>query len=244
MNLNKNYYALLGVVNTSTEKEIKSAYRKLSFIHHPDKNGDSIIFHGINEAYTILSDSEERESYDMKSKFGNNYNEYYELLETNFNFTFDNGKDKLDNFKKNDIFNIYIPIDDNFDGRIEYERWVMCKICDGSGKDFTSKIIIKDNDGNVLQIFDGDDGCDYCEGTGKNHNGDECYFCSGKGKIGLTPCKTCKGEKRILGRQKIKNIKINGNETKIEAMGHYSKNEPGKIGYLLLYKINKQECVE
>lgn len=237
---------MLGISKDSTLKEIKKAYYTNAKVFHPDKNNkesDPKIFSDITEAYDILS-SELRIDYDMKSKFGNNYNEYYELLETNFNFTFDNGKDKLDNFKKNDIFNIYIPIDDNFDGRIEYERWVMCKICDGSGKDFTSKIIIKDNDGNVLQIFDGDDGCDYCEGTGKNHNGDECYFCSGKGKIGLTPCKTCKGEKRILGRQKIKNIKINGNETKIEAMGHYSKNEPGKIGYLLLYKINKQECVE
>ena len=155
MNLNKNYYALLGVTNTSTEKEIKKAYYKLSFTHHPDKGGNPITFGEMTEGYDILC-GEERVDYDMKSRFGNNYNEYYELLETDFNFNFDDTKDKLEKFKKNDVFNIYIKVDDTFDGKIEYERWVMCKTCDGSGKDLSSKIIIKDNDGKVLHIFDGD----------------------------------------------------------------------------------------
>ena len=44
MNLNKNYYSILEVDNNSDEKVIKKAYYKLSFIHHPDKNGDPIIF--------------------------------------------------------------------------------------------------------------------------------------------------------------------------------------------------------
>jgi DnaJ-class molecular chaperone len=64
----------------------------------------------------------------------------------------------------------------------------------------------------------------------------ECGFCFGKGKVGLNPCTTCKGEKRILGKQKLKGIKLTGDETKIEAMGHCSKSEPGKVGYLLLIK--------
>ena len=232
MNLNKNYYALLGVINTSTEKEIKSAYRKLSFIHHPDKNGDPIVFGDLTEAYDILC-GEERESYDMKSRYGNNYNEYFELLETDFNFNFDDTKDKLEKFKKNDVFNIHIKIDDTFDGTLEYERWVRCKPCDGTGKDLSSKIVIKDNDGNILKIFDSEDGCDLCEGTGKYRDQD-CPFCFGKGKVGLNPCNTCKGEKRILGKQKLTKIKLTGEETKIDAMGHCSKNEPGKVGYLLI----------
>lgn len=233
MNLNKNYYALLGVLNTSTEKEIKSAYYKLSKKHHPDKNGDEILFHGINEAYTILSDSEEREDYDKKSKFGNCYNEYFELFETNFDYSHDDTKDKYEQFKKNEVFNIHIKIDDTFDGTLEYERWVRCKPCDGTGKDLSSKIVIKDNDGNILKIFDSEDGCDLCEGTGKYRDQD-CPFCFGKGKVGLNPCTTCKGERRILGKQKLTKIKLTGDETKIEAMGHCSKTEPGKVGYLLL----------
>lgn len=238
MNLNKNYYGLLEVSNTSTEKQIKKAYYNMAKIFHPDKNNkevDSKIFADLTEAYDILC-SEQRKDYDMKSKFGNCYNEYYELFETNFDFSFDDTKDKLEKFKKNEVFNIHLVVDDTFDGKLEYERWVRCKTCDGSGKDLSSKIVIRDVDGNILRTFDSDDGCDFCEGTGKDYNDKECSFCSGHGKIGLTPCKVCKGEKRILGSQKLKNIKIPKHEKsiKIEAMGHCSKDEVGKVGYLLI----------
>ena len=232
MNLNKNYYALLGVANTSTEKEIKKAYYKLSFENHPDKGGDAVIFGEMTEAYDVLC-GEEREDYDKKSKFGNCYNEYFELFETNFDYSYDDTKDKLDKFKKNEVYNIHIKVDDTFDGTLEYERWVRCKPCDGTGKDLSSKIVIKDNDGNILKIFDSEDGCDLCEGTGKYRDQD-CPFCLGKGKVGLNPCTTCKGERRILGKQKLTKIELTGNETKIDSMGHFAKN--GGVGYLLLIK--------
>ena len=74
MNLSKNYYSILGVDPQSDEKSIKKAYYKLSFTHHPDKGGDQIIFGDITEAYDVLC-GEERSDYDLKSKFGNNYNE-------------------------------------------------------------------------------------------------------------------------------------------------------------------------
>jgi len=50
MNFNKNYYGILGVQNTSSLSEIKKAYYKLSFTHHPDKGGDPHIFAEITEA--------------------------------------------------------------------------------------------------------------------------------------------------------------------------------------------------
>ncbi len=237
MNVNKNYYVILGVPNTSTEKEIKKVYYKLSFIHHPDKNPDAdlSIFHEITEAYNVLC-GDGRKNYDLKSRYGNNYNEYFELLDINIEFDYNKEKENLEKFKKNDVLNILLKVDDTFNGSVEYERWVKCKTCDGSGKDLSSKIVIRDNDGNVLRTFDSDDGCDFCEGSGKDFRGNSCSFCSGKGKIGLTPCKTCNGEKRKLGKQKLSGIKISGEETKIEAMGHYSKDESGKAGYLLIVK--------
>ena len=235
MNLNKNYYSILGVDNNSDEKVIKKAYYKLSFIHHPDKNGDPIIFGEMTEAYDVLC-SEQRKDYDVKSKFGNNYNEYYELFEIKVDIDYDTEKERFETFKKNDVYNIQIKVDDSFNGTLEYERWVKCKTCDGSGKDLSSKIVIRDINGNITKTFDADDGCDFCEGTGKDYKGDSCSFCSGKGKVGLTPCSNCKGEKRILGKQKLTGIKLTGKETKVEAMGHFAKNEPGKVGYLLIVK--------
>lgn len=161
MNLNKNYYSILGVTKLASEKDIKKAYYKLSFQHHPDRGGDQILFTEITEAYDVLS-SESRVDYDLKSKYGCNYNEYFELFNIDMDFDYDKGKDSLEKFKKNDVLNIYIKVDDTFDGTVEYERWVKCKPCDGSGKDLSSKIVIKDNDGNILKTFDADDGCDFC----------------------------------------------------------------------------------
>lgn len=85
-----------------------------------------------------------------------------------------------------------------------------------------------------MKTFDGEDGCDFCEGTGK-FMGIDCSFCHGNGKVGLNSCKTCSGEGRVLGKQKISKIKLDPEDfTKIPAMGHSSKLEPGKSGFLVL----------
>src|SRR5512146_728235 len=64
----KDYYATLGVTKTSTEKEIKGAFRKLARKFHPDVNpGDKAAeskFKEINEAYEVLGDPEKRKKYD------------------------------------------------------------------------------------------------------------------------------------------------------------------------------------
>ena len=235
MNLNKNYYAILGVNNTDDEKVIKKAYYKLSFTNHPDKGGDAILFGEMTEAYDVLC-GDKRKDYDLKSKFGNNYNEYFELFNIDVEFDFDKEKSNYEKFKKYEVNDVYITIDDDFNGVLEYERWIKCKSCDGTGKDLSAKIVIKDNNGNVLKTFDADDGCDFCEGSGKDYKGDACNFCSGKGKVGLTPCKKCNGEKRILGKQKLSGIKLTGDETKIESLGNCSKDVVGMVGSLFLVK--------
>ncbi len=236
MNLSKNYYAILGVPNSSDEKTIKKAYYKLSFTHHPDKGGDANIFSEMTEAYDILC-SENRTDYDLKSKFGNNYNEYYELFNVNVDLEYDDVKSTREKFKRNEVNDVIISVDDDFDGSVEFERWVKCKSCDGTGKDFSSKIVIRDNDGNVLKVFDADDGCDFCEGTGK-YMGQDCSFCNGKGQVGMNHCKVCNGDKRILGKQKLSGLKLKGDKTKIESMGHHAKN--GNVGHLYLIKKELQ----
>src|SRR5439155_12398998 len=70
----QDYYDTLGVPCTATEDEIKKAFRKLAWKHHPDVNpGDKSAeeqFKKINEAYEVLSDKEKRQKYD---RFGENW---------------------------------------------------------------------------------------------------------------------------------------------------------------------------
>ena len=64
----RDYYEILGVPRTATEKDVKGAYRKLARKHHPDVNpGDKAAetrFKEIGEAYSVLSDVEKRKKYD------------------------------------------------------------------------------------------------------------------------------------------------------------------------------------
>ena len=59
------YYSTLGVSKNASDKELKSAYKKLSMQHHPDRTGgDDSKFKEINEAYSTLKDPQKRQQYD------------------------------------------------------------------------------------------------------------------------------------------------------------------------------------
>ena len=73
----KDYYKTLGVSKTASEKEIKSAYRKLARKWHPDVNPGSKAaedrFKEISEANEVLSDKEKRTKFDQ---FGDQWEAY------------------------------------------------------------------------------------------------------------------------------------------------------------------------
>jgi len=65
----KDYYSILGIERSASEREIKQAYRRLARKYHPDVNpGDQSAetkFKQINEAYEVLSNKEKRQKYDQ-----------------------------------------------------------------------------------------------------------------------------------------------------------------------------------
>src|ERR671912_935647 len=68
MSSKRDYYEVLAVSRTATDQEIKSAYRRLAVKYHPDKNPNDASaeekFKEAAEAYSVLSDPEQRQRYD------------------------------------------------------------------------------------------------------------------------------------------------------------------------------------
>ena len=77
----KDYYATLGISTDADEQAIKTAFRRLARVHHPDvaveKIGATERFKEINEAYTVLSDPDKRRTYDL-------FRTRYERYQTNY----------------------------------------------------------------------------------------------------------------------------------------------------------------
>jgi curved DNA-binding protein len=73
----KDYYKVLGVSKNASEKEIRSAFRKLARQYHPDVNPNNKVaeekFKEINEANEVLSDPEKRKQYDEMLNYYEQY---------------------------------------------------------------------------------------------------------------------------------------------------------------------------
>lgn len=67
MSEKRDYYEVLGVPRAAAPEELKKAFRKLAFEHHPDRNkspDSEKRFKEISEAYEVLSDAQKRQIYD------------------------------------------------------------------------------------------------------------------------------------------------------------------------------------
>lgn len=74
----KNHYELLGIKPTASAQEIRRAYRELSKLYHPDTTALSSAiatrkFQALNEAYGVLSNPEQRITYDHKIGYSRFY---------------------------------------------------------------------------------------------------------------------------------------------------------------------------
>ncbi len=223
----ENYESMrISYLKNLTPKDFKSAYRKLSKLHHPDKNnGDDTKFKEIAEAYNILTDKNLKEEYDTISKHGIGYDimtELYEFEFSNENVSEDKFESDYDKFRKKELINILIEIN-SFQPEIRYDRFINCKHCDSTGVN-----------PELVDMFD----CEICQGEGKDRAGKKCMFCNGNGKasLGFDKCPICAGDKIIQVKDKVKIKKKNFKDNKliIKFKGNASRFEQGKVGNLYI----------
>jgi len=96
---NTYYYNLLGIDPKCNQDEIKTAYKKISLRHHPDKGGNTKKFQEIQEAYLVLSDPVKRKDYDLcKEKDGNK--DIDEMIDKDLMMFFNRKKKKMQKKKE------------------------------------------------------------------------------------------------------------------------------------------------
>lgn len=81
------YYKTLGVEPQASMRQIKAAYRRLAFEHHPDRNRDrpasAETMKRVNEAYAVLSNPAKRREYDaLRQQFGSSAHHQYRSAHT------------------------------------------------------------------------------------------------------------------------------------------------------------------
>ena len=121
------YYNLLNINRTATQKEIKKAYRKLAVIWHPDKNKSPEAeskFKEINEAYAVLNDANKKLKDDRFGKAGIN--------PTN-NKNPNKKKRKKGPPLKSNLVITYAEMMCGLTKKLEIKRAVKCSKCIGSG---------------------------------------------------------------------------------------------------------------
>jgi len=209
------YYKILGVGQSATTDEIKTAYRKLAMKYHPDRNPDNKSaeekFKEATEAYEVLSDQQKRSQYDQFGHAGvnngmggghghpgsMNMEDIFENFGDIFGSMFGGGAKR--SRKKGPqpqaglslTKDIEITLQEAFLGtkkEIAYHHYFCCDACNGSGA----------RTGTTAQT------CATCNGSGEMHYkqgffmyAQACSNCSGKGFIIATPCSTCNGQSRV-----------------------------------------------
>jgi len=214
----RDYYEVLGISRTSTEVEMKSAYRKLALKYHPDRNpGDKSAeekFKECAEAYAILADADKRSAYD---RFGHaavgsagsagvdptifaDFGDILGGLGDIFGFgdMLGGGRRRGGPQRGGDLrYDLEITFEESAKGaetNIQIPRQEQCDSCNGTGAAPGSTPVV----------------CSQCRGQGQVRFQQgfftvarTCPLCRGTGRTIAKPCQTCRGAGHVAKQRKI-----------------------------------------
>lgn len=238
----RDYYDVLGVARSSTEQDIKSAYRKLALKYHPDRNpGDKQAeehFKEAAEAYSVLGDAERRARYDRFGHAGVSagaaggagfnpdiFADFSDILGDFFGFGGGFGGARRGGPTRGaDLrFDLEITFDDSFKGAettIQIPRDENCETCKGTGASpGTSR-----------------EPCAQCRGTGQLRYQQgflvvarTCGNCGGTGQVVRQPCMDCRGTGHITRDRRV-TVKIPGGIAEGQRLRLQGEGEHGAAG--------------
>lgn len=214
-----NYYEILQISKTASVEEIRSSYKNLAKLHHPDKGGNKEKFQEIQTAYEILSDETKKREYDNPNPFQHfmhpqNMNQPFPFQNV---FHFMNGNN-ANHVKKNDeVYRCHVSLKEVLLGtfrKFNISRQVRCERCS----------------------FE----CNQCNGTGFDKNNQRvqigpflhiqnqmCRLCNGEGYKKVSFCDHCKNSgtytKTFFVEILIPKGVENGKTYKYEGLGEIAK---------------------
>src|SRR5437016_8711021 len=219
----RDYYEVLGVGRSTSEEEIKRAYRKLAVKFHPDKNPDDPHaeekFKELGEAYDVLMDADKRAAYDrfghaafeQGGRFRGGFHDPFDIFrevfgggagiggsifETFFGGIAGHAEDRL---RGADLrYDMQITLEEAAFGaekEIEVRKLDACEKCNGSGAEPGSRSISCPSCGGRGQVI---------SSRGFFQVSQTCPRCRGVGQIVEKPCHECDGEGRVEKPTRIK----------------------------------------
>ena len=205
----RDYYEVLGVSKSTSESELKKAYRQQALKYHPDKNpGDKQAedkFKEASEAYGILKDPEKRQVYDQFGHDGlkgsgsggpSGFEDIFSQFGDVFGDFFGGGS-RQQQTGADLRLDISITFEESIFGaekEVEVSKHNPCGTCRGSGA----------KPGHSPQA------CRTCRGTGQVIRAQgffsvqaTCPDCRGAGQTITHPCSECHGDGRVLKNKKL-----------------------------------------
>lgn len=211
----RDYYEVLGVARDASDRDIKSAFRRLARELHPDVNPDDPTaeerFKEVAEAYEVLSDADQRARYDRFGHAGvhgaggaggaQGFGSFQDIFDAFFGgadiFGGAGGPAAGDDILVTTTVS-FVESATGTEREVAVDRVEDCGTCEGSGAAPGSEVHTCSTcagQGQVRQVVN--------TALGQMVRARPCPACGGRGREISTPCTDCRGRGRVRAQTQV-----------------------------------------